>query len=194
MREFFKLLSSADDDHYEGEQQVVELGRLVDHPPEYHRRMDAGDPARTVGERLPVVERHPHDLAEGERDDGEVVAAQSERWRTDDEPEEHREQHRHGHDDPEVPLQIEARRREYRGRVRPHGEERDVAEVQQPGLAEHEVEAHREQYVDERAGAEAKPQRLHQSEVLEQGEDDRERERGHDEGPPRHPAKRLPET
>src|SRR3990172_11987835 len=41
------------------------------------RARNAGDAVRSAGKRLPIGQNNAHDLAEPERDDGEIVAAQT---------------------------------------------------------------------------------------------------------------------
>ena len=101
---------------------------------------DAARAAQPVG----VVGRDADDLAEPERDDGEVVAAQSQRRRA--------EQHAGGHGHA-MPIGATARgqvavgRAEHADRVRADGEEGDVAEVEQAGLADDDVQPDRHQHV-----------------------------------------------
>jgi hypothetical protein len=135
--------------------------------------VDPGDALGAVGDvdrRVEVVEEHAHDLAEAEGDDRQVVAAQLQRRR----PEQHAEEagHRRTERDQQPPGHVQAvrkggsDRREGIGQLR-RGEqaqhvgadriESDVAEVEQAGVADDDVEAEREQDVQQRDVDDADP-------------------------------------
>ena len=121
------------------------------------RRLDA-DVA--VGEIDPVDEHEADDLAERQRDDGEIVAAQAQHRKAEQHPPESGEDAGDGQADPERP------RPERRQRGRDHvggddrigvgadGVEGDVAEIEQSGEADDDVEAPGEHHVDEDLHAE----------------------------------------
>ena len=98
-----------------------------------------------VTEPLGVVGDQPDDLAEAERDDRQVVAAHPQRRRAEDDPGDHR-----GHDrdrEHQQERQCACCDGEHADRVRADGVEADVAEVEQAGVADHDVEAERDQHV-----------------------------------------------
>jgi len=86
-------------------------------------------------------------LAEAEGDDGEVVAAQLERRRPEQQAEKRGERCADRQDHPEGQMKIEMRAGEQRVGVRPHRVEGDVAQIEQPGEADDDVQAEREQDV-----------------------------------------------
>ena len=121
------------------------------------RRLDA-DVA--VGEVDPVDEHEADDLAEGQRDDGEIVAAQAQHRKAEQHPPEGGEDAGDGQADPERP-RPERRQRggdhvggDDRIGVGADGVEGDVAEIEQPGEADDDVEAPGEHHVDEDLHAE----------------------------------------
>ena len=135
------------DDQSQG-QVVVRLGvehaelQLADMA-DVGRVGDAGDAARAA-ESVGVGGGHADDLAEAEGDDGQVVAPQPQGGRSEDHP---------GHggggdgrrqDHPEAPALLGP---EQGHGVGADGEEGDVAEVEEAGLADHHVEADGEQHV-----------------------------------------------
>ena len=63
--------------------------------------------------------------------------------------------HRDRDDEQRVPVQAEMRRREHRVDVRAEAEERDVAEIQEPGVADDDVQAETEHHVQHRVEADA---------------------------------------
>ncbi len=140
--------------------------------PEEARPRHAADAGIAVGQVDPVDQHQADDLAEGERDDREVVAAQPQhREPEQDAPErgEHagdRQQH------PERPrpelVEIDGEERifrhegderqavlgEQRERIGADRVEGDVAEVEQAGEADHDIEAPAEHHVDQDLDAE----------------------------------------
>src|SRR4029077_17787013 len=99
-------------------------------------RVDARDALRAIrnvdGLRQ-VVEKNAHDLAEAERDDRKVVAAQFERGRAEQHTEQAGDERADGQDDPERQVQIEMRRGEQGVHIRAHRIEGNVSQVEQPG-------------------------------------------------------------
>ena len=120
-------------------------------------RVDPGDPVRPaqLGRRH-VVGELDECLAEEQRHDGQVVAEQPPGRQPDGQPEERRADH---HDRQRQPVRqvdavgAELRRGEQREPVRAEAEERDVAEVEQPGPAHHDVQPHRQQRDHQRVDA-----------------------------------------
>ena len=135
------------------------------------------DALRAVGDvdrARQVVEEDAHDLAEAERDDGKVVAAQLERRRAEQHAEQRGDRRADRQDDPERQVQIEVRAGEQRIGVGADGVERDVAEIEQAGEADDDVQAEREQHVEDGVVGDAHPA----------GADLRQRERQHGERSP----------
>ena len=152
------------------ERQVVRRqAEVVVEPVAEPGPVDRRDPARAVrdvvAEQAVAVPRDlGHDLAEAERHDREVVAAQAERGQADENSDDRRRDARHDQDEPDREVEArhvrrdadraeadvlrgELRRGEPAGHVGAHRVERDVAEVEQPGVADDEVQAeghHRE--------------------------------------------------
>ena len=123
-------------------------------------RVDQRDSLRSVGEvdRLrQVVEEDADDLAEAQRDDREVVAAKLERRRAQQHAEEAGDGGADRQDDPERQVQIEVRRGEQRIDVRADRVERDVAEIEQSGEADDDVEPERQQHEQDREIRDAHP-------------------------------------
>jgi len=112
----------------------------------------AQDAVRAAQPRLQGVraEQDARDLAEAEGDDGEVVAAQPEHRRADEEANDRRERDHEREGDPEVeaPAERGGRRRDQGGEVRADGVEGDIAQVEQAGVADHDVEAQAQQDVE----------------------------------------------
>ena len=125
--------------------------------PEGLDRVDPGDPVRPaqLGRRH-VVGELDECLAEEQRHDGQVVAEQPPGRQPDGQPEERRADH---HDRQRQPVRqvdavgAELGRGEQREPVRAEAEERDVAEVEQPGPAHHDVQPHRQQRDHQRVDA-----------------------------------------
>ena len=135
--------------------------------------VDAGDAFRAVRDvdrRVEVVHEDADDLAEAERDDREIVAAQLQRRRA--------EQHagaagdQGAERDHHPPRRVQAARKRRRDRREGVGQlrrgeqaehvgadrvEGDVAEVEQAGVADDDVEAERQQHVEQRDVDDAHP-------------------------------------
>ncbi len=137
-------------------------------------------PLRTVGDvdrRVQVVEEDADDLAEAERDDGEIVAAQLERGRAEQHAEAAGDQRPQRQHHIHRPVQAELRRTEQGVGVGAHGEERDVAQVEQARIADHDVEAQRQHDVEQGEIGDTHPA------VTEQRVDDEgQRQQGNGEG------------
>ena len=123
-----------------------------------------------VDRRVQVVHEHADDFAKAQRDDGQVVTAQLERWRA--------QQHAKGagqagaqrHGDPQRGVQAvregagdpgkgfgQVRRGEQAVHVGADGKEGDVAQVEQAGKADHDVQAQGQQHVQQRHVGDAHP-------------------------------------
>ena len=160
MREFCSRRLIDDDGEHHREQQVVVLDRAVEAEAAESERVDAGDALRAVGDvhrARQVVEEDADDLAEAERDDGEVVAAQLERRRAEQHAEQRGDRRADRQDHPERQVQAELRAGEQRVDVGADGVERDVAEVEQAGEADDDVQAQREHDVEDREVRDAHP-------------------------------------
>ena len=131
------------------------------------RSRNTRDARVTAGDVDPIDEHHPDDLAEGERDDGEIVAAQAQHREAENDAPERRENAGDGQAYPEAPRRPEPRAdhlghevfhdiigREQRIRIGANGVERDVAEIEQPCEPDHDVESPAEHHVDEDLDAE----------------------------------------
>ncbi|OTP72160.1 hypothetical protein PAMC26510_22210 [Caballeronia sordidicola] len=147
--------------------------RLRQIKPEQRHRIDARDPLRPVRDvdrTIQVVHEDPDDFPEAQGHDGEIIAAQTKRRRTQQHAERGGQRHRAGNDDPDRrvqaageqvrdPLELrgQLRRRKQRSHISAHGVERDVAQVQQPGETHHHVQAQREHDVQHREVEHADP-------------------------------------
>ena len=103
-------------------------------------------PVGAAGEVVPVEEDEPDDLAEGERDDGEIVAAQPEHREAEDHPPGRREDAGERQADPEAPAEIVGEEREGIGADRVEG---DIAEIEEAGIADDDVQAPAEHRIGE---------------------------------------------
>ena len=112
--------------------------------PRVERTRDPGHAVGAAREPRFVQEAEPEDFREAERHDGEVVLAQAERHHR--EPGAGRGRERHGRD----PRQHERRAadRQQRGGIGADGEERDDAEVHEPGQSPLDVQTERQERPD----------------------------------------------
>ena len=114
-------------------------------------RAEAGDSVEAL--RAPgdveVVRGDADDLAEAEGDDRQVVAAQPQSRPADDESADDRGGHHHGQGRDQRPVAL---RGQQPGGVRADREERGVPEVEEPAVADHDVQPDGEHHEDERAG------------------------------------------
>ena len=113
------------------------------------RLVDARDAVGAGGQAEDVVGGEVRDdLPEAERDDGEIVAAQPESRRSQDCPEDRRDASPEKDEYPQGKVQIVDRGREGCARVRADREERGIAEVEQSGEPDDDVEPEGQQHVD----------------------------------------------
>ncbi len=98
----------------------------------------AADAVGAAGQALPVDDDEADDLAEGQRDDGEIVAAQPQHRKAEQHAPERRENAGERQADPERQPEIGG---EQRVGIGADGVEGDVAEVEQAGEADHDVQA-----------------------------------------------------
>ena len=152
----------ADQEEDQGD-PVVALERL-ELLPEDVERVEVRDPVRAVrdvvaaGETedrdpVPVVRHRHEELAEEERHDREVVADETARRQRDEQAEQNRRSGRDDQDQRRRPVLVELARGQHRVDVGAEAEEGDVAEVEQPGCADDDVEPQREEHVDQRVEA-----------------------------------------
>jgi len=139
--------------------EVVE-GRDRAEWPEQRQRLrpvDAADAVRALGESVEVEEHDRDDLAESEGHDRQVVAAQAERRRAEQDPEDPGD----GRPDEEHRDERQVRAGERRVAVgvgvRADRKERGIAQVEQAGHADDDVEAHRQQHEDAGIGERVVP-------------------------------------
>ena len=95
---------------------------------------------------VPVDDHDPDDLAEGERDDGEIVAAQAQHRETEDQPPAGGQHPGHRQADPEAEIEIGREQSERIGADRIEG---DVAEVEEAGEADDDIQPPAEHAVGE---------------------------------------------
>ena len=108
------------------------------------RRMRRGDAVRAAGEILPVEQNEPDDLAEAERDDCQIVAAQPQHRKAEQEAGEGGEDAGERQTAPKRKADILREQSIGIGADRVEG---DVAEIEQPGEADHDVETEAEHSV-----------------------------------------------
>ena len=119
-------------------------------------RVDVRDPVRPSGQSLAVhgrirrVDEDDERLAEEEGHDREVVAEQPARGDAEHEAQQRRADHDDRDRDRRGPVDAVVLRREQRVEVRAEAEERHVAQVEQPGIADDDVQPEAEQDVDQR--------------------------------------------
>ena len=156
--------SNLETEHLDGPAELdAEEGDAVD-------LVDALGAVGQVDRAVQVVEEDADDLAKTQGDDGQVVAAQLERGRA----QQHTEQtgQRSGQRDDRPDGQVQAvrkcgryprksfsqvRRAEQRKQIRAHGKESHVTQVEQAGVADHDVQAQRQQHVQKRHVQNAHP-------------------------------------
>ena len=125
------------------ERQPKKLGRGMS-------EMPFGPPVTVV----PVEQDDADDLAEAERHDREIVAAQPQHRKAQQDAERGGEQAGQRQADPEAEAEVV---REQRVGVGADRVERDVAEVEQAGEADHDVQAPAEHHVDQHRGRRCRP-------------------------------------
>ena len=138
-----------------------------------------GDAGGAVGDVVEVARGDADDLAEAERHDGEVVTAQPQGRRTEEDAgdQRHQDGDRDADRERDRPLLREAEpalqrlddrrvgRPEQGDRVGAEGVEADVAEVEQSGQSDHDVEADGHDHVDDDQEQHARPVRPARGEV-----------------------------
>ncbi len=182
-----RILQAVADQHrqqHQGEEQVVvhrhrvdvvaeQLVALAQVQAEDADRIDLTYPLRTVGDVhrvVQVVHEDADDFAEAERDDGQVVAAQLEHRHAEDDPRDGRRQERQRYHPPDRDVQaVREHRREggevvrqlgrgeQREQVGADGVEGHVAQVEQAGVADDDVQPQRQHDVQQREVGNAHP-------------------------------------
>ncbi len=130
---------------------------------------NAGDAVRPAGQALPVDDDEADDLAEGQRDDSEIIAAQPQHGKAEQHAPEGSEDAGERQAYPERQSEIG---RQQRIGIGADGVERDIAEIEQAGEADHHVEPPSEHHVSEHEDGEVENVAL----VVEQ---DRHQKREH---------------
>ncbi len=136
-------------------EELVEGGhplrrRTFEHHPEQGRARNVGEPVGPAGHLPPVEQDDPDDLAETERHDRQVVAAQAQHGEAEQNAE--RGGERAGQRQALPKAEIEPLGEEGEG-IGTNRIEGDVAEVEQPGQADHDVQAPAEHHVDQHGRA-----------------------------------------
>jgi hypothetical protein len=117
------------------------------------QRIDAVDPLRSAGDvdrLVEVIDEDTNDLAETEGDDCQIIAAESQRRKAEQHAEAGGDQRANRQQHPERPVQAEVRRGEEAEQIGSDRVEGDVAEVEQAGKTDHQIQAEREQHIDQR--------------------------------------------
>ena len=133
-----------------GELQPEEGGEtlvaVLERQAEERRARHAGNAGIAAGEIDPVDGHEANDLAECQRDDGQVVAAQPQHRKAEQDAPEGCQNARQRQADPEP--EVVVLRQQGEG-VGADGVESDVAEIEQAGETDHDVEAPAEHHVDQ---------------------------------------------
>jgi hypothetical protein len=119
-----------------------------------------------------VLRRETDDLRESDRRDREVIGAQAQGGKADENAEDDCDRDRGRQREPERPLRLHGQDHH---RVGADRHEADLAEVDDPGVADVELQPEREDRVDAGEHADARPEAGRRQEV----ESDREREMKH---------------
>jgi len=125
------------DAHHVGEGLLAGRRGLGEHRPEQGWAGDAADTGRAIAEVHPVQQDQPDDLAEAHGDDGEIVAAQAQHGKAQQQPEARRHHAGKRQDRPEAQPILGA---EQRVGIGADGVERDIAEIEQAREADHDVQ------------------------------------------------------
>jgi len=143
------------------------------------------EPHLPAGQRLLGLQEVPDEEAEPERDDRKVVTAQAEGGQAEEEAEQHRRAARERERQPHAHARMQGEQRIGVGADREEGR---VAEHEEPGVADDDVETEGERDVDQRLDAQADVDPWHHE--GEQDEDDREADQEPGEGSG--PRERVP--
>ena len=118
---------------------------------EQGRARNAADAVRAAGQALPVDDDEADDLAERQRHDGEIVAAQPQHRKAEQHAPERREDAGERQADPERQAEIGRQQRVGIGADRV---ERDIAEIEQAGEADHDVQSPSQHHIGQHENAE----------------------------------------
>ena len=122
----------------QAERRGKPFARSVEWQAEERRARNSGDAVRPAGETLPVEQDKPDDLAEAERDDGEIIAAQAQHRKAEQYAGKRGEDAGERQADPE--RQAEGLRDQRVG-VGADGVERDITEIEEAREADDDVQA-----------------------------------------------------
>ena len=131
---------------------VWNRGRRSPHVVARAGRRHGVQPLHPAGDLFQIAERHLDDLAEAECDDGEIVAAEAERRRTQGQTDAGRRQNAHDRRRQKPDLERIHRHRQDRQQVCPDAEECRDPEMNQARIAHHHVEPERQDAIDEERG------------------------------------------
>ena len=112
------------------------LGR-IERQAEERRARNSGNAVRPAGEILPIEQDQPDDFAEAERDDGEIVAAQPQHRKAEQDAGKGGEDAGKRQAYPERQSEIVRKQRVGIGADRVEG---DIAEIEQPGETDHDIQ------------------------------------------------------
>ena len=149
-----RVLEAVDDEdgqRHERDDDVVAVHRLhaaVELHAEEVRAGDVGDAGGAAEDRVPVFEHDLGDRAEAERDDGEVVAAQAQDRKAEQQTEKHAHDAAERQADPETKVEMLVQQGVGVGA---NGEEGDITEIEQTGEADGDVEPEAKHDEDQRA-------------------------------------------
>ena len=118
---------------------------------EQRRPRNAADAVGAAGQALPVDDDEADDFAERQRDDGEIVAAQPQHRKAQHHAPERRENPGQRQADPERQPEIG---RQQRVGIGADGVERDIAEIEQAGEADHHVQSPSQHHIGQHQNAE----------------------------------------
>ncbi len=158
---------------------VIDAEKFVDrHPAVFgaaaelqaeHRRRRHRDAVRPAGERHPVVQHQPDDLAEPERNDGEIVAVHAQHRKAQQRAGQRRHQRPQRQHRPKTEPEILVAQRQSVGT---DGVKRHVPQIEQPRQADHNVQPQAEQHVDQ-------AEDRHRQQVFGGDEREQQRDRRH---------------
>ena len=123
---------------------------------------DAGDAVRTVGHLGPVEQDDADDLSKRQGDDGEIVAAEPQHGKAEDDAPQRRGKAGDRQAKPEPETEMGGKQREGVGADRVEG---DIAEVEQAGEPDHDVEPPAEHHIGEHEDGEVEPVAKRQAEM-----------------------------
>ncbi len=110
---------------------------------------DIGDTARAFGEFTPVFQDQPDDLTKPEGDDGEIIAAQTQDRKTEEDTEEGCQPSADGQHRPEAELEMMVQQGIGIGA---HRIKSDIAQIEQTGHADHDIQTKTQHYIHQGRG------------------------------------------